>query len=385
MKKIKKTEKLNNAPKHALLFDIETTGLSARSAGVYLIGAAYQKDDSIVLEQFFADSLQEESEVISEFQKLANEFDSLISYNGTGFDLPFLKNRMEKLDIEDSISGKKQEDLYRKIHSYKHIFHLKDYKQKTVEEFLGIQRKEDQSTGGELIPVYKEYVKLSKNVQNENVQADNMQKDAGQNNEPTSEKEFLLSMLLNHNYEDLLGLASLLSLKDIDVIWQGGFTPISCRCTPYQKLDGQMGLECSIVCRLDIPFPVTCSCKNDLFYLHISKGQIYLQCPVYEGSLKYFYPNYKDYYYLPGEDMAIHKSVASFVDKTHRVKATAANCYQKKTGRFLPQYRTIETPAFYQAYKDAVSYFEWQEEYESSPERLKSYCIHMLETLRQGI
>ncbi len=359
MKKIKKTEKLNNAPKHALLFDIETTGLSARSAGVYLIGAAYQKDDSIVLEQFFADSLQEESEVISEFQKLANEFDSLISYNGAGFDLPFLKNRMEKLGIEDSISGKKQEDLYRKIHSYKHIFHLKDYKQKTVEEFLGIQRKEDQSTGGELIPVYKEYVKQNKNA--------------------------LLSMLLNHNYEDLLGLASLLSLKDVDAVWQGGFTPISCRCTPYQKLDGQMGLECSIVCRLDIPFPVTCSCKNDLFYLHISKGQIYLQCPVYEGSLKYFYPNYKEYYYLPGEDMAIHKSVASFVDKTHRVKATAANCYQKKTGRFLPQYGTIETPAFYQAYKDAVSYFEWQEEYESSPERLKSYCIHMLETLRQGI
>ena len=34
--------------------------------------------------------------------------------------------------------------------------------------------------------------------------------------------------------------------------------------------------------------------------------------------------------------MAVHKSVGTYVDKAHRRPATAADCYIKKTGTFLP-------------------------------------------------
>lgn len=54
-----------------------------------------------------------------------------------------------------------------------------------------------------------------------------------------------------------------------------------------------------------------------------------LKVPIYEEELKYFYSNYHDYYYLPTEDVALHKSVAGFVDKAHRVNATAATCYTR--------------------------------------------------------
>ena len=52
--------------------------------------------------------------------------------------------------------------------------------------------------------------------------------------------------------------------------------------------------------------------------------------------MKYFYANYKDYYYLPGQDLAMHKSIASFVDSSRREQAKAENCYTRKTSSFLP-------------------------------------------------
>ena len=58
----------------------------------------------------------------------------------------------------------------------------------------------------------------------------------------------------------------------------------------------------------------------------------------FTGELKTFFKDYKDYYYLPAEDTAIHKSVGEFVDKKARVQATARTAYIKKTGSFLPVY-----------------------------------------------
>ena len=91
--------------------------------------------------------------------------------------------------------------------------------------------------------------------------------------------------------------------------------------------------------------------------------------PVYSGELKYFYPNPSDYYYLPLEDCAMHKSVASFVEKEYRKKATAATCYTKKTGTFLPlalqnktkkEAQTDSTlPCFLSDYKSNFSYIPY--------------------------
>ena len=76
-------------------------------------------------------------------------------------------------------------------------------------------------------------------------------------------------------------------------------------------------------------------------------------------NLKYFYPNYKDYYYLIYEDQAIHKSVGEFVDKGARVKATKETCYTKKSGSFLPQPSSLWTPDFKNTCKDKTGFFEF--------------------------
>ena len=41
--------------------------------------------------------------------------------------------------------------------------------------------------------------------------------------------------------------------------------------------------------------------------------------------------DYKNYYYLPMEDLVIHKSMKSFVDTTSIIRADKNNCYSKFT------------------------------------------------------
>lgn len=396
----------------ALFIDIETTGLSPARNRIYLIGAGYFEHPSVqkadiacedvtdaktdhisgtdtqaahvtgsdaknapitdsamkpdpatetslrfVTEQFFAEKPEEEALLLSSFRELLSRFGTVITFHGTRFDLPFFQERGKRLETEIVYHNKNYVDLYQLSYSYRHIFCLENYKQKTIEKFLGIGR-EDTFSGSELIKHYKEYVKCP---------------DDG-----------LLQILLLHNYEDILGMAQLLSLYAFDTFFQGGFTPLRCEIQPCHKLDGSAAREALLECRLDEPLPALVSCNNGCFYLHAEKDRAIFRIPLLEGSLKFFYPNYKDYYYLPAEDTAIHKSVAAFVDKAHRQKAKAANCYVRKEGVFCPQYEEAVKPVFYAGYKDAVSYFEWTEQTAEDEELLKRYCMHMLDVLKGG-
>ena len=81
--------------------------------------------------------------------------------------------------------------------------------------------------------------------------------------------------------------------------------------------------------------------KHDFLYNHtelldVDPEEIKSRIPVICGELKHFYANYRDYYYLPAEDTAYHKSVSSFVDRSYRVQAKASTAYMKKTGSFVP-------------------------------------------------
>ena len=125
----------------------------------------------------------------------------------------------------------------------------------------------------------------------------------------------------------------------------------------------------------DYPVPRQLSCKQDCFYLMIGKNRTSLRIPVYEGELHYFYSNYRDYYYLKKEDMAIHKSVASFVDKEYRENAKASNCYTRKSGQFLPQYNSVMQPEFRKEYKDKISYFEMTDDFCTSDVMLRISLI----------
>jgi len=107
--------------------------------------------------------------------------------------------------------------------------------------------------------------------------------------------------------------------------------------------------------------PVQTSFRLEQWYGILKEDMLKLRIPLLAGELRYYLPNYRDYYYLPQEDMAIHKSVAAYVDKDYRLKATKDTCYIKKSGIFLPLPEDIVKDIF-QVNLGSTLYGEWKEE-----------------------
>lgn len=341
-------------PQKALFIDIETTGLSPKTASIYLIGACYYKDDMWHGIQWFAKNPSEEAEIIHAFFNFASSYSTLIHFNGNQFDLPFIKGRCESYGLDYSFDSFIGIDIYKRVSLCKHFLQLPNCKQKSIEKFLGLQR-EDIYSGGELIPIYQEFVHT-----------------------PTFDKE---EILLLHNKDDLKGMLEILPILSYCDIFNQPVRATKVQANYYRDLSGKKQQELVIRLKLTSSVPVPISYHANDCYITIEEDHAALRVPVYTEELKYFYTNYKEYYYLPMEDVAMHKSVATFVDKEHRIPATAATCYTRKYSSYLPMWDYIMEPFFKREYKSSLLFFELTDDFKTDREAFSKYASHILEML----
>jgi uncharacterized protein len=77
-----------------LYLDTETTGL-AGGTGTYafLVGVGFVDGDAFEVRQYFMRDLDEEPALLAALDGIVRGFEGLVTYNGTGFDLPLLETR----------------------------------------------------------------------------------------------------------------------------------------------------------------------------------------------------------------------------------------------------------------------------------------------------
>lgn len=310
MKIIEKNVPIPEAPKteafcpgkHPLFLDIETTGLSADRSQVYLVGCCYPAGNTWRFAQWFAENPRDEEMLLKKFQDFTEPFDLLIHFNGDRFDLPFLHRRAAHYGIQDHFMELPSLDLYKRLRPCKDFLRLPNCKLKTIETFLGLGR-EDEYNGGQLIDVYREYVR-----------------------QPDAHSEHLL---LLHNEEDILGMPRLLpALTYADFL--GG------RFSVEELMDREKGETAdTFLLRLSLCFPQPVFFQENEWQGYLRESALRLTVPRFQGELKYFLPDYRSYYYLPAEDTAVHKSVAAYVDRDFRRPATPKTCYLRREGTFL--------------------------------------------------
>lgn len=325
-----------------LFFDIETTGFSARSSSLYLIGAVSFQNGGWEAAQWFAQSPVEEEHILKSFLEFASGFSHIIHFNGDRFDLPYLADKCRAFCLPDTLSGLVSHDIYRMAKPLKTLLNLPSLKQKSLEAFLGISR-EDRYHGGELIQIYHDYAQY-----------------------PDDKK---LELLLLHNYEDLLGMLSILPILSYCALIDGNWEPAGC------EISGDEAVFCGT---LPHPLAKPLSCANRLLSLSADGRALTFRVNGVRAALKHFFPDYKNYWYLPLEDTAIHKSVAAFVDKAYRKPAKASNCYVKKEGFYLPQNTPLFEPVFYEEYNRAPLYFACTESFLESPSLWSPYLKDLM-------
>ncbi|MDO4296795.1 MAG: ribonuclease H-like domain-containing protein [bacterium] len=330
-----------------LFFDIETTGFSADSSALYLIGCLYYRKEAWHFVQWFADSPQSEIELLHAFFQFLSNFSTVVHFNGDSFDLPYLQKRCAHYRLPYDFSALSSIDIYKKIRPCRKWLGLDSLRLKAVERFLGIQR-EDPYHGGALIAVYHSYLR--------------------------HKDEQRLHCLLLHNEEDLLGMLSILPILCYPDLETAHFR-LSSQSLPHTE-EASPSLFLQAESDIYVPKPFSASLPNGS--LSMEQNRLTLSLSLFEGTLKYFYPDYKNYYYLPAEDRAIHKSVGEFVDKSARKRATAQTGYQKASGLFLPQLSPILEPVFCEKRASSLTYVPYTEALLENPQHLSLFLRHLL-------
>jgi len=337
-----------------LFLDIETTGFTARTSDLYLIGCIYYENNVWNLIQWLAQDPGDEEMILKAFLALQQTRKVMIHYNGNNFDLPYLRQKCAQYELDFSYDEMDGIDIYKRIAPYKEMLKLENCKQKTVETYLDIHR-DDRFNGGELISVYKDYCK--------------------------SRNEYHYKALMQHNAEDMKGMFQILAVLTYSDLFLRPFKVVKVQANRYTSLQGEVEEEILMKLRFDAPFPKPFQLFSKGCRLSVDGTKGFLKVPLYRGELKYFYANYKEYYYLPLEDVALHKSVSSFVDKAHRVPATAATCYTRKESSYLPQWDIIFTPIFKKEYPSSDLFFELTPEIKKSPEDFRKYALHVIDMM----
>lgn len=339
-----------------VFFDIETTGFSGDTSQLYLIGCVYHDGFGWRLIQWFADTRQAELQVLEAFFTFIENFKILIHFNGDGFDIPYLLKCCRRLKLDYNFDSITSLDIYKKLRPYRALLGLESMKLKAIEQFLGVSRK-DLYSGGQLIDVYREYL-ITKNRR-------------------------LYDLLILHNADDLRGMPAILPVLSYADMLESPFQLLSSQLCSFED---SLGLEhpfLSLTWQSPASIPVPLEFTGGPLSLELHEDRMDCTVSLYQGQLKYFYPDYKDYYYLPFEDTAVHKSVGAYVDKSARKKATAKTCYTRRSGLFIPQFAALWEPVFREDLKSPLTYAEYSQDLLSREADSRAYAASIIEFVRQ--
>ena len=190
-------------------------------------------------------------------------------------------------------------------------------------------------------------------------------------------------LLLLHNYDDVYGLIQLSSITAYNAVLEENvtYTGYSVEYSDDTNKNGDLIINYTLPCA--VPIPVI-HLDNNGYAIRINGNTMKIKLPLITDNLRLYYSDYKNYYYLPYEDTAIHKSVAAYVDAECKVKATRETAYTKKFASFikLPCYNTdsLQTSEyiFRYEYNDANIYLLYDKK--ELPEDIILQAVHILIT-----
>ena len=295
----------NNFDRHSsAFFDIETTGLSPKTSYIFLIGLLFFKEDKLILRQYFADNVDDEANILNNFIEDISHYENLYNFNGTSFDIPFIIKRLIVNSINFDFSKHIIIDIYKTLLANKQMVYLESYKLKNVEKYLNIIRK-DELSGSQIVSEYKNFIEF-KNV-------------------------FTKQKILLHNEEDVINLYRILPILNIIENIN------SCDISDINEIDIKIDnkkvyITGKAVFKTD---SVSVIEKNYTFNYDKSTNGFFFLYTILEDTLYYIFNNYKQYYYFPDIDCAIHKSVAKYNKNQTKLQATKANCYSKINTQYI--------------------------------------------------
>ena len=278
-----------------IFLSIETTGLVKEQSMIFLIGAVRPYEDSYLLSQWFAETPQEEKDILQAFLNwLPKEQAALVHFNGEAFALSFLRECCTRYALEHSFDALPSLDLYRKAKSLKSLLSLPRLRQVELEAFFDCHPRN--GIKARTCPaLYQQYV--------------------------GSHSEEIRSRLLYHNLENLIGITDLTCILTYDQFTDGGYDLVSCQADPGSS-------EILFHLSLHAPLPKALSVAGKDCRLEASGRKVTAACILSPGrQLRLYHQDYRSYDYLPLEDKAVPRSLSGYLDRSLKKPAVPETCY----------------------------------------------------------
>ena len=277
------------------LLDIETSGLHREKDQIISIGCTYQKNDTPTFRTFFFNDLQEEKEGLLSFLEWCNDFDTIVTFRGKGFDYPFLLARLSFHQLPDE--GFLRLKL---IDTEKYLKTFSSHR-KQLEEMLHITRKTT-SSGQDVAHLYRTYISC-----------------------------------MDPLYKKLITLHQQDELDSLSGIWELFQMLYHLKTASIEKIT-QEDSQLKIVYRYATAF--TTSFQQTAYHISFSyeaNSPLLTLCyPLTLTTLKHPLEPIKDYYYIEAAGQLIHKSLASFIPAHQKRKARKEECFICENHLFLP-------------------------------------------------
>ena len=269
-----------------------------------------RNESGVRLISWISEQESDEYEMLTALSDALDSIRRIITFNGNAFDLPHLHQKYKAFDLMDPLQGKQYLDLMLRL--------------KPISRFLALP-------SGKLAD-FAGFLHLA-------------QPDA------SDEASFRFHPGAEDKHEASTPNDALYTLECMSLLHYADFLDQGARIREVTTDEER------VIFRLHYPdgFPVGFSVHDSGFHLRFSEdGTVLLSSRICNGSIRYYHTDVKNYWYLPLEGYAIHKSAAQYVDKSRREKAVRENCYHLVS--VSPAF--LQDPAMLDGYlKSVLAYF----------------------------
>ena len=211
-------------------------------------------------------TLEKESDdfdILMELAEALRNIRLIITFNGTGFDIPHLTKKYAAYRLPNPFEGKHFLDLLKKLRQFDALFPLSSHR-------------------------LADYMRLFPENEVQAASSD-------------AEKELLLTSLL-----------------PLEGFLAGNFTLASARTEGEAAIFELLPAD---------PLPFSLRAEDGPFALTLEGGMACLSACLYGERLRRYYTNVSDYEFLTAEGYAVHRSVSALVGKDRKEKAVRENCF----------------------------------------------------------
>ena len=297
------------------ILDITASGRYFRTSRLLRIdlirrNESRHNESGVRLISWISEQESDEYEMLTALSDALDSIRRIITFNGNAFDLPHLHQKYKAFDLMDPLQGKQYLDLMLRL--------------KPISRFLALP-------SGKLAD-FAGFLHLA-------------QPDA------SDEASFRFHPGAEDKHEASTPNDALYTLECMSLLHYADFLDQGARIREVTTDEER------VIFRLHYPdgFPVGFSVHDSGFHLRFSEdGTVLLSSRICNGSIRYYHTDVKNYWYLPLEGYAIHKSAAQYVDKSRREKAVRENCYHLVP--VSPAF--LQDPAMLDGYlKSVLAYF----------------------------